>query len=226
MQKLFQALAAFQQEVPNILKDSKGYNYNYASLGHVLNVINPYLKKHNLGFTQLEGLTEDNKTPILITRIFETTSGQYQESVSLMDLNFVWIQTEKVKQRWVNNKKEQYIAIINEIRGFESMNDQQAKGAVLTYTRRYALSAALGLITDQDTDGKGVQPEEPKKETAPPPKEPKKAPQQKEKKSIEDWPAALSFAAQSKENRDRILATKKLTKEQKEALEKMHPQAE
>jgi hypothetical protein len=37
------------------------------------------------------------------------------------------------------------------------MNDFQVLGSAITYIRRYALSAALGLVTDKDTDAAGEQ---------------------------------------------------------------------
>ncbi len=53
MKNLFKALAAFQQEVPAIHEGTKGYGYTYADLKTIFKVINPILKKHDLGFTQL-----------------------------------------------------------------------------------------------------------------------------------------------------------------------------
>ena len=53
MKHLFKALADFQQEVPVIHKATQGYGYTYADLPKILEVINPLLKKHGLGFTQL-----------------------------------------------------------------------------------------------------------------------------------------------------------------------------
>jgi hypothetical protein len=38
-----------------------------------------------------------------------------------------------------------------------SMNDYQAYGSGVTYFRRYAISAILGLVTDKDTDAAGTQ---------------------------------------------------------------------
>jgi hypothetical protein len=35
------------------------------------------------------------------------------------------------------------------------MNEYQSFGSGITYYRRYALSAALGLVTDKDTDASG-----------------------------------------------------------------------
>jgi hypothetical protein len=54
---IYKALAAFQQECPVIHKGTTGHNYTYADFPAILEVINPLLKKHNLGFTQL--LIED-----------------------------------------------------------------------------------------------------------------------------------------------------------------------
>ena len=48
MKNLYKALADFQQEVPIIHKDTKGFNYTYADLPKIFEVINPLLKKHGL----------------------------------------------------------------------------------------------------------------------------------------------------------------------------------
>lgn len=53
MSKIYKALADFQQEVQVIHKDTQGYGYSYADLPAIFEVINPLLKKHKLGFTQL-----------------------------------------------------------------------------------------------------------------------------------------------------------------------------
>jgi len=39
----------------------------------------------------------------------------------------------------------------------KGMNDFQVLGSAITYIRRYALSAILGLVTDKDTDAAGEQ---------------------------------------------------------------------
>ena len=71
---IFKALADFQQECPVIHKGTTGYGYTYADLPQILEVINPLLKKHNLGFTQmLEGTG-------LRTILFHVKSGEYLES--------------------------------------------------------------------------------------------------------------------------------------------------
>ena len=48
--KIYSQLAKFQQEVGTITKDSKGHNYKYASLDHIIEIITPFLKNNGLGF--------------------------------------------------------------------------------------------------------------------------------------------------------------------------------
>ena len=50
---IYQALAGFQQECPVVHKGTSGYGYSYADLPTIFSIINPVLKKYNLGFTQL-----------------------------------------------------------------------------------------------------------------------------------------------------------------------------
>lgn len=70
MKHLYKALAAFQQECPIIHKGSTGYGYSYASIAEILQVINPLLQKHGLGFTQaVEGTC-------LRTCVFHCESGE------------------------------------------------------------------------------------------------------------------------------------------------------
>lgn len=123
MKSLYKSLASFQQEVPVILKDTQGYGYNYADWTAILEVINPLLKKHGLGFYQaLEG-------EALKTVIFHAESAESIEGA----------------------------ADIPQGVQLKGMNDFQVLGSGITYMKRYALSAMLGLITDSDTDASGEQ---------------------------------------------------------------------
>ena len=132
---LFRSLASFQQEVPVIHKGTQGYGYSYADLPKIFEVVDPLLKKHGLGFTQL--LDTKEGIDYICTVIFHVESGETLES--------------KVAIPQV------------ELKG---MNDYQSFGSGVTYFRRYALSSALGLVTDKDTDASGEQVKhEPKKPT-------------------------------------------------------------
>ena len=69
MKNLYKSLAQFNEEVPVIHQDTKGFNYTYANLSAIFKVIKPLLKKHGLSFTQL--LNGDS----LKTIIFHVESG-------------------------------------------------------------------------------------------------------------------------------------------------------
>jgi len=53
MKHIYKAISDFQKEVPVIHKGTTGYGYSYADLVSIFEKINPLLKKHGLGFTQL-----------------------------------------------------------------------------------------------------------------------------------------------------------------------------
>lgn len=76
MKNLFKSLASFQQEVPVIHKGTTGYGYSYADLPAIFEIINPLLKKHGLGFTQMVNGAS------VKTVIFHVESGEQIESVT------------------------------------------------------------------------------------------------------------------------------------------------
>jgi hypothetical protein len=81
MKNLFKALANFQQEVPVIHKATQGYGYSYADLPKIFEVINPLLKKHGLGFTQLINGTD------LVTCVFHVDSEEQITSTTAIPQN-------------------------------------------------------------------------------------------------------------------------------------------
>lgn len=129
---LYKKIADFQQEVPVILKDTEGYGYKYADLPKIFEVINPLMKKHGLGFTQMVTSEKDEAgtlQPVLRTVVFDTESTETETSTTPIPQGV-------------------------ELKG---MNPFQVMGSGITYLRRYALSAMLGLVTDQDNDASGEQ---------------------------------------------------------------------
>ena len=131
MKNLFKSLAAFVQEVPVIQKSSQAYNYKFADLPTIFEVINPIMQKHGLGFYQ--ALTAEG----LKTVVFHAESAEQIESVSPIPTNVT----------------------------LKGQNDFQVAGSAITYFRRYALSAMLGLVTDVDVDAAGEQRTKPEKAT-------------------------------------------------------------
>lgn len=156
MKNLFKALADFQQEVPIIHKGTSGYGYSYADLPDTIEIINPYLAKNKLGFTQLVGSAN------VKTIIFHWESGESLET------------TTDIPQGVT----------------LKGMNDFQVLGSAITYIRRYALSSALGLVTDSDPDAnrvkeKPTQQSQPKQETKSEPKE--------DKPKVDKWMTEKQF---------------------------------
>jgi hypothetical protein len=137
---IYKAIANFQQEVPVIVKDTKGYGYTYADLPAIFETISPLMKKHGLGFYQAVNYNE------IKTVVFHVESGESIESdtsVPFDSLDYEEVTTAKGEKKTV-------------IKGFEGMNKAQAIGSLITYFRRYSISSLLGLVTDKDTDGSGV----------------------------------------------------------------------
>ena len=90
MKNLFKALAAFQQEVPVIHKGTQGFGYSYADLPAIFDKINPLLKKHGLGFTQM--LDTKDGIDYIVTLIFHVESGENLESkVAIPHLSLIHI---------------------------------------------------------------------------------------------------------------------------------------
>ena len=78
MKELFKALAEFQDEVPVIHEETKGFNYTYANLNSVFKTIKPLLKSKGLGFTQF--LNGDS----LDTYLFHIETGKKIHSTILI----------------------------------------------------------------------------------------------------------------------------------------------
>jgi hypothetical protein len=124
------ALMKFQCSCPTIAKGNQAYGYKYADLPSIMETIKPLMLENNLAFTQL---VEGDATIVGVrTYLIHTESGEFFT-------NFVSASVEK------NCGK--------------SMTSVQAEGSVITYLRRYSLSAILGIVTDLDTDGNNQQPQ-------------------------------------------------------------------
>jgi len=76
VKSIYKSLAAFQQECPVILKETKGYGYSYSDLPTIFKVINPLLQKHGLGFTQLINGSSIETTLFHIERSEERRVGK------------------------------------------------------------------------------------------------------------------------------------------------------
>lgn len=121
-----------QSEIRDAIKDNEvivktksggTYKYDYADLACVLNIAREYLPKNDLSFAQFPSKSI-NKNEIIIETIIMHKSGQYFLFKYSMPIQYS-----------------------------DKMSMAQSVGCIITYARRYALSAAIG-ITQTDTDGR------------------------------------------------------------------------
>ncbi len=121
--KLAGALSIFQNTVQDVYKCKKGYGYSYADLSSILEEVRPGLAANGLSVSQLcSSLNEAGIPYVGVETILMHNSGEWISSVYHMS-----VQVGK------------------------GMSLAQASGSVITYARRYALAAILG-ITQTDND--------------------------------------------------------------------------
>jgi hypothetical protein len=112
-------------------------NNHYSTLNDIIEVARPVLAKHGLSYVQFPKSPEDLTWAFvgLATRLMHV-SGQWMED-------------------------EVYFPIGDGNRGVTSV---QVAGSTITYMRRYAVAAMLGIVADEDTDGNGQKGEQRKPE--------------------------------------------------------------
>lgn len=126
---LAQALIAFQEHVPTIHENDSSFHGKFANLPGILSTIGPSLRACGLAVCQLPADTSEG--PGLRTTLLHT-SGESITAVTPLSI-----------QTGTDSKGR-------------PLNVTQEWGKAMTYTRRYALQAVLGLcvgIEDNDADG-------------------------------------------------------------------------
>lgn len=129
IENLATALVAFQSKLHTLGKDSSGYGYKYISLDAVWTGIRDNLAAAGLSVVQMGATPPVEMLPAvaLTTRIMHI-SGEWLEDTMVMPVPQVG-----------------------------KANEAQNFGAALSYARRYALTSALGIVADEDTDAAPVQ---------------------------------------------------------------------
>lgn len=127
--RLVEALLAAQAEFSVVPKDADNpfFDSKYADLPSIMRMVGPVLTKYGLVLTQHPNMTVTANGDVidtLTTRIIHTSG---EELASTMRLHLA------------PDKKGNITP--------------QSQGSAITYARRYALSAALGIVTDVDDDG-------------------------------------------------------------------------
>lgn len=116
------ALSKLQSEVQNLHKDKQGYGYRYSELSSILDVTRPLCSKYELSISQL-CCSNDRADIVGVETILMHSSGEYISSILNMP-----------------------------VQQAKGMSLAQCSGIVITYARRYALAAILG-IAQTDSDG-------------------------------------------------------------------------
>lgn len=126
--KLAVALAKFQADVknPKNTDTNPQFRSKYAPLDVVINTVKPVLAANGLSFSQSTGSEGEN---VIIKTLLIHESGE-------------WIETDPLVLPAYQIKSG----------GAKEFNAQGA-GSAITYARRYSLSAALGLSSEDDDDG-------------------------------------------------------------------------
>lgn len=132
------ALVKFKGACPVIPKNSKNpwFKSNYAALPDIQNVIDPILLKHDLIYTQ-HPEPGDKITTLLI----HADSGEFFQST--IDINAVF---EYKEEKHPETKQVVW-------RSDKPYITPQTMGSAITYAKRYAICAILGLNVDDDDDG-------------------------------------------------------------------------
>lgn len=120
--ELFKAFAAFQGELDNASKGKQGHGYKYADLAECINTAKPFLAKHGLGVSQMLGMSPNGKQTMIT--MMTHSSGQYMSS--------------------------EFEMVDAVLAGGSGKNPAQVLGSAITYQRRYAYAAIIGLAQEDD----------------------------------------------------------------------------
>lgn len=132
--ELAAALAKAQSEMPPV--PMNGFNpffgSQYADLGSVIETSGPILAQNGLSISQLPSWGQGT---VGVSTMLMHDSGQWVQNEVLLPLSEFVLDDDGKQKR---------------------LNVAQEAGKIITYLRRYAWSAVLGLYADEDTDGEGA----------------------------------------------------------------------
>lgn len=132
----FRALSQMQSEMPPVPHTKRVYNrdgtlrYTYAAFEDIIRVISPYLGKY--GFS-IHFKTEFENGHVVVHCILTHAAGHSETTSFRAPVHFSFPSNAEGKEKRMMSPIQEY-------------------GAALTFAKRYALSLALGLATEEDTD--------------------------------------------------------------------------
>ncbi len=124
-------MSKLQGKVHDVFKSKAGYNYKYADLSSILDISRPLCAEFELAVSQLCGNNGFDSTP--------NNDGAVIQTVSLETILM------HSSGEWISSELEMLV------QPMKGMTAAQSAGTVITYARRYALAALLGIAqTDND----------------------------------------------------------------------------
>lgn len=140
--KLAAALSAAQGEFPVVEKKSANpfFSSKYADLAEVVKATTPVLTKHGLSVMQTVGhldvpLSRDTATTKRDGTVVNESQPEFPTTLTTT--------LAHSSGEWVRDTM-----VLSPVK-----LDPQAQGSAITYARRYAYSAILGIVTEADDDG-------------------------------------------------------------------------
>ena len=127
--ELFAALSKFQGELDNASKSKQGHGYKYADLAECINIAKAPLAATGLAVSQMIGQSESGKQTLIT--ILTHSSGQYMMS--------------------------EFDLVDAALMGGAGKNPAQVLGSAITYQRRYAYTAIIGMAQQDDDAASCVQ---------------------------------------------------------------------
>lgn len=141
---LYEAILRVQGELPKVGKDATNPHFKskYVTLDALMDAVMPVLNRNSLVWITEPCRDEDRELALRYRLVFVGGIWRPGEVVEIVD-NDVLIPPS--------------VSEYQEIRGTMALlaakDDPQGQGAALTYARRYALTAVLGITADEDDDG-------------------------------------------------------------------------
>ena len=131
---IYKKLFELKQKEIKLVKDTKGFNYSYATLNQIQEKLNPLFKELNL--ILINRIENDE----VITQIRDLEDDSYVESKILITK----VETTR-EETWHDDKTKKDIKTID-----YNEKDPQWVWSIITYYRRYNLLALLDLETEDD----------------------------------------------------------------------------
>lgn len=144
--ELAAALSLAQKEMPKVKFNATNpfFKSKYADLGAIIETSKPILAKHGLSVSQLVIGATDQGTPLVgVETILMHKSGEWTSSAILLPLNIDMTAAREFNEAHPGKYEPKFTS---------DKNAAQEAGKTITYLRRYALSAILGMYADEDND--------------------------------------------------------------------------